>query len=165
MASLVSACAWIGADVLDGHPYSHIYIPVWNTFIRFSFFIIITLLLSSLKSYMEREKELSRIDYLTGAVNARLFYELVQAEIDRFQRYERPFTLAYMDLDNFKSVNDQFGHSIGDQVLKIVVSSTRKYLRKQMCLRDLAVMNLHCYCTKLTKNLPALPFQIFKANF
>jgi diguanylate cyclase (GGDEF)-like protein len=98
--------------------------------IRLSFFVIPVLLLSSLKRTLNREKELARTDYLTGAANSRFFYDLLQMEIDRSHRYGRPFTLAIIDLDNFKTVNDEFGHSLGDQVLCIVVSSIRKCLRK-----------------------------------
>ena len=94
--------------------------------IRFGFFIIITFLLSSLKSLLQREKELARTDYLTAAVNSRYFYEVTQVEADRFQRYQRPFTLAYIDVDDFKTVNDRFGHATGDEVLRILVSSVKK---------------------------------------
>jgi diguanylate cyclase (GGDEF)-like protein len=129
-ASITSALIWLIADVASGNPYSSPFIPVWNTFIRLSFFVITTLLTSALRKANEREGELARLDYLTGAVNSRFFYELAQMEIDRSQRYKHPFTLAYIDLDNFKTVNDQFGHATGDLILCTMVSSARKFIRK-----------------------------------
>ncbi len=130
IASFISAFVWVGADVAAGHPYSYSLIPIWNTLIRLSFFIAITILLSALRNAMEREKKLARIDSLTGAANSRLFFELVQMEIDRLQRYGHSFTLVYIDLDNFKTVNDQFGHPTGDQALRTVVSYAKTHLRK-----------------------------------
>jgi diguanylate cyclase (GGDEF)-like protein len=130
ITSLASVLVWAWADISAEHLYSNPFFIVWNALIRLGYFVIITLLLSVLKRNKEREWETARIDYLTGAVNSRFFFELVQMEIYRFERYARSFTIAYFDLDNFKTVNDQFGHPIGDQVLRMVVSSTRKLLRK-----------------------------------
>ena len=130
MASIASAVTWLVADITTGHPYSHPLIPIWNTLIRLSFFVIITFLLASLKNALQREKELSLTDYLTSASNSRHFYEAAQMEIDRFQRYQHPFTVAYIDFDNFKTMNDQFGHTKGDLILQTVVSFIRKKTRK-----------------------------------
>ena len=129
LASLTSAGALLGADWATGHPYSHPFLPIWNTLIRLTFFVIITALLASLKSALQREQALARTDHLTGAANSRFFYWLLEMETGRLQRYERPFTLAYIDLDNFKSVNDRFGHTTGDKVLRRVVSFLTEHLR------------------------------------
>jgi len=130
LASITSALVWFIADITSGNPYSHPAICLWNTLIRFSFFIIVTLLLSALRKTHEVEKEFARIDTLTGAINARFFSELVQMEIDRSQRYKHAFTIAYVDLDNFKTVNDNLGHSMGDKVLQTIVKYVKGQLRK-----------------------------------
>ncbi len=67
-----------------------------------------------------RNAELSELvlrDALTGAFNRRWFMSGIVTEMDRAARYGRPLTLALIDIDHFKSVNDEFGHSVGDAVL------------------------------------------------
>ncbi|MBL8080545.1 MAG: GGDEF domain-containing protein [Anaerolineales bacterium] len=126
VSSLISAFVWLAAESVTGQTYSSPLVPIWNSFIRLAFFAIITVLLSSLKNSME----LTRTDQLTTSINARYFYEILQMEIDRFQRSQRPFTIAYIDIDNFKSVNDRFGHPAGDQLLIQFANSIRKNIRK-----------------------------------
>ena len=126
-----AACAvvWYVADIEAGHPYSNPFILYWNTGIRLGIFLIVNFLLTALRKSLEHEKQLSRIDPLTGATNGRNFRETLQAEISRSHRYKRRFTIAYIDLDNFKAVNDGRGHSEGDRVLRTVVDEIRGSLR------------------------------------
>ncbi len=128
--ALLSAIVWFAADTAEGHAYSHPLLPYWNSIIRLTFFVIITLLLSKLKYQLERTRDLAYRDSLTGAANSRYFDELMQKEVDRCQRFGHTFTLVYVDLDNFKAVNDQHGHSTGDKVLRVVVDSMRLNLRR-----------------------------------
>ncbi len=82
-----------------------------------------------LKSTVEEEKELARTDPLTGLMNARAFREMAEAEIIRTRRYHHPFSVAYMDIDDFKTVNDHFGHSIGDALLRLVAKTMKSNSR------------------------------------
>src|SRR5207253_7376812 len=76
-----------------------------------------------------RERLLARTDPLTGAANARTFYESVALEAERATRAGRPLTLAYLDLDNFKRLNDRLGHAAGDAALVDLVRMIRPGLR------------------------------------
>ncbi len=127
--SILSALAWLIADLTSGATYFNLAILYWNGVSRLSSFFILTIVLSSLKSTLKQEKQLSRIDFLTGIKNRRYFIELANMEINRARRYEHPFTMLCIDLDNFKVVNDSFGHSTGDILLRLVARTICENIR------------------------------------
>ncbi|HEY2822979.1 MAG TPA: diguanylate cyclase [Candidatus Acidoferrum sp.] len=75
-----------------------------------------------LQAALESEKNLSRVDFLTGIPNRRMFYQALTLEGKRSRRYGRAITLIYIDVDNFKLLNDHYGHATGDELLKIIGS-------------------------------------------
>ena len=129
-AAVVGALVWLLADIQARQPVSQGLTVVWNALIRLGFFLVVTLLLAEVKNLLEREKILSRTDFVSGAVSAGQFHALLQLEIDRFVRYGHPFSVAYVDIDDFKALNDKFGHTQGDQILRSVVAELKGGLRK-----------------------------------
>jgi diguanylate cyclase (GGDEF)-like protein len=125
----ICTIAWVIADVLVKHVYPEPILLYWNAGVRLGFFVIVTLLVPALKA-LEHEKELARTDYMTGAANRLYFFEITSTELDRARRYHRPFTVAYIDLDDLKVINDKLGHKAGDDVLCAVVERARRELRK-----------------------------------
>ena len=128
--STAAAFSLFFADYIGGLEYSHFTIYVWNALLWVGFFFIVTWLVSALRKSFLANQELARVDYVTGAVSIRFFYELAKVEIGRSARYNRPFTFAYFDLDNFKTINDTLGHSTGDLVLRSVADNVRHHIRK-----------------------------------
>jgi len=128
--SLFSAAAWLLSDLTTGITYNSTFIALWSTSVWTGFFFIIAYLVSAIRERLEYEKQLSRKDSLTGAANRLAFYEQANQEIIRAQRYGQPFTLAYLDFDNFKNVNDQWGHSVGDELLKKVAQTVQGNIRE-----------------------------------
>jgi diguanylate cyclase (GGDEF)-like protein len=127
--SFVSAAIWFLSNWYAGEPFPFALLAIWNTAIRFGFFVVISILLNNLRDALKLEKDLARTDSLTGVLNRRAFYELASRKIVLGQRVRRPFSVIYIDLDNFKLVNDQMGHSKGDEVLKTVAGAIRFQIR------------------------------------
>lgn len=127
--SVLSAVVWLIADISVGENYTHPIIYFWNTLIRFGFFITVTYLVSELHKTQKSVQALARTDYITGITNSRYFHELLEIELSRQSRYKRPFTLVYLDLDNFKQVNDRFGHTEGDQLISFIAIQLKHQLR------------------------------------
>ncbi len=125
-AAFISAGIWLFIEIISSSDYSSAFVYFWNAVIRLGFFLLPVLLLRNL----EQERRLARTDFLTGATNNRQFRDQTQREIDRSARYRHPFTVVFIDIDNFKLINDTFGHTFGDKVLKAIVENIKSNLRK-----------------------------------
>ena len=83
-----------------------------------------------LEAYIKME-ELAKTDALTGLSNRHDMYQKIKHETDRFERNEKPFTILMGDIDNFKKINDTYGHDAGDHVLTSVAALMTSTMRKQ----------------------------------
>jgi diguanylate cyclase (GGDEF)-like protein len=121
--------SWLAAAYVSSDHFAHPLIAYWNAAVRLGFILLMAHIVAALKRSLEHEREIARTDYLTGAVNKRYFTELAEAEIRRARRHGHPFSVAYMDVDDFKLVNDHLGHSAGDRLLTSVAEAVRRDVR------------------------------------
>ncbi len=163
--SLISAGSWLAADLMMLNNFSKVIIPFLNETFRLVVFLIITCILFELKKSLERQKALARTDPLTGILNRRAFFELANLELKKASRFQYPLSVMYIDVDNFKNVNDRFGHNTGDLLLRAVAENIRKNIREidiigrfggdEFCilLSETGAKSAHAVATKLQKKL------------
>jgi diguanylate cyclase (GGDEF)-like protein len=130
VASAASAAIALGVNLASPMHVIYPRVGYWNALVWLGFFLLITVTVGELKVLYLRERQLSRVDNLTRIANRLAFYELATAEKNRAQRYRQPITLAYVDLDCFKEINDAMGHDVGDKLLSKVARTMKKSIRQ-----------------------------------
>lgn len=129
VVALLSAVVWGWIHLSVAETTSDPLLAYWSAVTKVGVFVLGAMLLMSLRDALQQESDLARRDSLTGAANMRSFMEMAGDELDRSRRYGRPFTVAYIDIDDFKRVNDSFGHTVGNDVLRWIAEVVDKNSR------------------------------------
>ena len=128
-AALVSILSWLLADLAMIDRFTHTYVPWVNEAFRLSVFLFIVFVIARYKKVLDRHREMAMLDPLTRAANRRAFFHLAGTEIGRSRRYRHPFSVMVIDVDDFKRINDHFGHHVGDRLLIAVVRTIKQHVR------------------------------------
>ncbi|MFC1880267.1 GGDEF domain-containing protein [Thermodesulfobacteriota bacterium] len=129
LISIASTLSWLVADLLMLGSFSNAFIPYLNETFRLVVFLIITHTVFELRTALENLRELAGTDPLTSVANRRAFHNLANMELNKARRYQTPISVLYLDIDNFKQINDNFGHPTGDKLLGAVARTIKNNIR------------------------------------
>ena len=128
-AACVVVLSWLAADLLATTPPEPSWVAYVNAGVRAGVFGLIAGLVAALRAAYRQQSLLATQDALTGLGNRHRFMAVADIERQRASRFGHALALAYLDLDDFKAVNDAFGHAQGDEVLRVAGRFLRKRLR------------------------------------
>ncbi len=126
----LSALTWQWANDLAGEPYHALVVNLWNDLAQIIVFLTVAFLLKRLKRQLLEAQRLAQQDFLTGLPNRRLLLDRLGAELSRASRGKEPLVVGYIDLDHFKQLNDDYGHSEGDRLLFTFSRTLSEKLRR-----------------------------------
>lgn len=129
LGAVGGATAWLLCNLWAGLHFTTAALWFANTSVHALSFLAVGWLIASLRAALLATRELTRIDPLTSLRNRRAFHEDTAALLALCQRAGRAVTVAYIDLDHFKRVNDRHGHQAGDALLREVASAIRRSVR------------------------------------
>lgn len=142
VVAIAASATWFGADFVS-HGVDALRTSMWNGVTRLGIYNLLGWLTCSLRherdqlrtaneqmaSLLEHEALLARTDALTGLANSRAFLEAVQREVTLGLRHAYRWSVAYVDIDNFKKVNDTRGHAAGDGLLQELARALQETVR------------------------------------
>lgn len=117
-------------DLLSRPSGESVQILVWNFSAQLLFFLLIAALVSTLAEQTIELRTLAREDPLTGIPNRRAFFGALDRAVEWSRRQGMSWVLAYLDVDNFKRINDTLGHAAGDEVLQRVARVLHEATRR-----------------------------------
>jgi len=130
ITGVLSAAMWLVIDLSVRQGELSASLEIINMIVLTVAFQLFGQLLATLKDLLEHERKLARTDPLTSVHNRRAFWSAAAREVARGNRHGTAFSLAYIDVDGFKSVNDSFGHQAGDDLLRRIALALQKELRE-----------------------------------
>ena len=127
--AFLGAAMWAVADIASERQFSASWIPWANAATRWVTYSLVAILADLVRQQFEREHEHATRDVLTGLQNRRAFLDAGAAEVERSRRYTHPLSVVFLDLDNFKQLNDTKGHDAGDAALRASAKALSDALR------------------------------------
>jgi diguanylate cyclase (GGDEF)-like protein len=127
--AFLAAAMWTLADLASERQFTTQWIPWTNAITRLMTYSLVALLVTQVRLQLEREHEHATHDALTGLQNRPAFLEAGASEVERAKRYPHSLAIIYLDLDDFKQLNDSKGHDAGDNALRATARTLLATLR------------------------------------
>ncbi|MGH7131123.1 MAG: GGDEF domain-containing protein [Phycisphaerales bacterium] len=129
LTATICGCLW-SYDSAGLLPNAGIPIIAWACAVKTTFFVLIMWLVAGLREAVERARAQANTDEMTGVCNRRAFLAAAESELVRARRSANPISIIYMDCDHLKTLNDQLGHTAGDQALRTVAQTLKSTTRQ-----------------------------------
>lgn len=129
IVAFLAAAMWAVADSVTERQFSTQWIPWTNAATRLMTYSLVALLAAQVRLQFEKEHKHATHDAMTGLSNRQAFLDAGASEVERAKRYSHALAVIFLDLDNFKQLNDRKGHAAGDAALRATAKALSRSLR------------------------------------